>query len=406
MRTKYESLTPTQKITRAHVQLGKHPEFCLLTGIMMMGESLVKDNIRTAYTNGRDKYYSSRLLEELEEVEINFVVAHENFHVMLKQMTTWVTLWRINKELTNQAADYVINSMIKEMDPDENIVRLPKWVLYDDMFKGWDTKRVFDYLHNPNNPPPGRPCKDGDVPDCIKDGMGQGESFDEHGWEEAKEMDAGESKQLAEDIDSAIRQGNILAAKAGSSNSKRIIGELTAPTVNWREQLREFVTNVCAGRDASTWRRPNRRWLAQDIYMPSPISETIGEVLIGIDTSGSIGDKEINEFLSELKGIVSTVTPDKVRLVYWDTQIQQEEVYEPIDYDLITKNTTPRGGGGTCAKCVKEYADNLTPVIMSAVIMLTDGYLYGEFPDFGVPTIWGITSDVVSTSGVTVRVAL
>jgi hypothetical protein len=43
---------------------------------------------------------------------------------------------------------------------------------------------------------------------------------------------------------------------------------------------------------------------------------------------------------------------------------------------------------------------------MSAVIMLTDGYLYGEFPDFGVPTIWGITSDVVSTSGVTVRVAL
>jgi predicted metal-dependent peptidase len=236
--------------------------------------------------------------------------------------------------------------------------------------------------------------------------MGQGESFDEHGWEEAKNMDSGDAKQLAEDIDSAIRQGSILASKAGSNKSERIIGELTAPTVNWREQLREFVTNVCVGRDASTWRRPNRRWLAQDIYMPSPISETVGEVLIGIDTSGSIGDKEINEFLSELKGIVTSVTPDKVRIVYWDTQIQQEEVYEPNEYDSLTASTTPRGGGGTCAHCVKEYVDSLTPVILSVVIMLTDGYLYGEFPEFGVPTVWGITSDIVSTSGVTVRISV
>jgi len=406
MRVRYEKLTPAQKITRAHVQLGKHPEFCLLTGIMMMGESVAKDGIATAYTNGRDKYYANRLLEELPEPEINFVVAHENFHVMLKHLTLWKGLWKINKGLTNQAADYVINSMIKEMDPEELVVRLPKWVLYDDIFKGWDTKKVFDYLNDPNNPRPGRPCKDEDTPDFIKDAMGQGESFDEHGWEEAKNMDSGDAKQLAEDIDSAIRQGSILASKAGSNKSERIIGELTAPVVDWREQLREFVNNVCVGRDASTWRRPNRRYLAQDIYMPSPISETVGEVLIGIDTSGSIGDKEINEFLSELKGIVTSVTPDKVRIVYWDTQIQQEEVYEPNEYDDLTASTTPRGGGGTCANCVKEYVDSITPVTLSVVIMLTDGYLYDGFPEFGVPTVWGITSDIVSTSGVTVRISV
>lgn len=392
-----KALSGPQRIVRAHVLLGRHHMFAMLSGIMLMGKSEIRDNIPTAYTNGRDKFYGRKLLMNLPPKQFIFVVAHENFHVLLKQLTTWKSLWKQDPERANRAADYVINLMIKKMDPNESILQVPSWVLCDDMFDGWDTQRVFKYLGS-NNPQP----SNAEAPPDWMDGT---EGFDAHGWQEADEMTAEDKKDLETSIDAAIRQGQILAGKLGASDAERMAGELTEPKVNWRDQLRDFYMSVCAGRDSSSWSRPNRRWLAQDIYMPTPISETIGEMVIGFDMSGSIDVRIQTMLLSEVQGLVRSVTPDKITLIYWDTEVSHVETYEPHQYDSMVSLTTPKGGGGTDAHCVKKYIDEImTGVTISVVLMLTDGYLYGGFPNFGIPTLWGITTKEVATSGVTIHI--
>jgi hypothetical protein len=109
-------------------------------------------------------------------------------------------------------------------------------------------------------------------------------------------------------------------------------------------------------------------------------------------------------FLSHVRLITETVTPEKVYIVYWDTNAYEPEVYEPSQYDLIPTSTKPRGGGGTDPTCLKEWLDNTSGLTPSVVLVLTDGYIFGEFPKFEVPTLWGITSKVVATSGTTVRI--
>ena len=386
-------LTPTQLLQRSHIQLMRSKEFCLLSGILMLGDSRIEGDASkcpTAYTDGVNKCYNEDFMRTLEEKELNFVVAHENFHVMYKHMTTWKTLWDRNPKEANMAADYVINGQIRLLDPFNKVITVPEHALDDPRFDGWDTKRVYDYLMNPDNPPP-------------KGAGGDGALTDEHGWEEAQEMSDAEKKVLEQTIDAAIRQGSLLAGKMGGDTARGLVGELTEPKVNWREQLRDFVTSVTAGRDASTWRRPNRRWLSQDIYMPSPISEAIGGMVIGVDTSGSIRQKDIAEFLSEVRSITETVTPERVHLLYWDTAVAREEEYTPDQYDMLATSTKPAGGGGTDPTCVKEWLDSVTGVTPSVLLMLSDGYICGDWPNFGIPTLWGMTTDVTAENGVTIK---
>ena len=137
----------------------------------------------------------------------------------------------------------------------------------------------------------------------------------------------GEGDERGRAIDRALRQGKEVQKRIGKGKGRgnTALDELLAPTVNWREQLREFVTNVTAGKDMSTWRRPNRRFIADNIYMPSSISETMGELVIACDTSGSIGQRELTQFLSECKVIFDSVRPARVRLLYWDTTVCADE---------------------------------------------------------------------------------
>lgn len=383
-------LTPTQLLEKAHIQLMRSPEFCLLSGIVMMGESTMEDGIPTAYTDGVNKRYGREFMEGLVEKERNFLVAHENFHVMYKHITTWHKLWEKDAECANQACDYVINLQIKDLDPDGRVVTPPENILMDEMFRGWDARRVFDYIYKEKRGVGGK--------------SGRGKPLDGHGWSEAKELTKKEVKELSEAIDEAIRQGGILAGKMKGDTARDLVGKLTRPTVDWRALMQEFMTSLCAGRDTSTWRRPNRRWLAQDIYLPSPIAESIGPIVIAIDTSGSISPAVIGMFLSHVRLIVETVTPEKVYIVYWDTCTYEPEIYEPAQYDLIPASTKPRGGGGTDPTCVKEWLDNVSGLTPSVVLVLTDGYIFGDFPKFEVPTLWGITSEVVATNGTTVRI--
>ena len=378
-----QKLTAEQRIERCHVGLMKHPNFVAYSGLLMIGGVSVKDTCPTAYTNGRDVTYGRGFVDSLDDdAELRGVILHETKHKMYRHLTTWQSLWKQNRQVANMACDYVINLEIKdEEEKSGKYVLLPKCGLYDEKYRGMSSKEVFDQLML--NPPPPNP-----------DGGGQGDGdgdggIDEHGWEEAQEMSEEAVKELAKEIDSAIRQGAILAGKVGG-NVDRSFTDLMSSEVDWKEALREFVSTVCNGKDDSTWRRPNRRWLQHDIYMPSTVSESMGRLCIAVDTSGSIGGDDINKFLSEVVSVMNNVNPELVDLLYWDGEVAGHEVYGVGEGDKLMASTKPKGGGGTSPSCITRYLKD-KDIKPEACVVLTDGYVGGDWGgDWSCPVLWAI----------------
>ena len=313
-------------------------------------------------------------------------------------MITWQHLAKENAELANMAMDYVINIKLIDDNTDEFATMTGELAMgcIDTKYRDWDTALVYHDLVK--NPPPqdGNGGGDGKTGIGNPDGetvsqpltSGQGKPIDSHDWDGAKDMTPTEANELARDIDEAIRQGALVAGKTGSGGDRDLV-ELLKPQIDWREVLREFVTTTCTGSDYSTWQRPNRRYISAGVYMPSGISESIGELVIAIDTSGSIGQPELSRFLTEVKEICDTVHPEKVRLLYWDTQVCGDEKYEMHELDDLIKSTKPKGGGGTMVECVPEHItkEGIKP---QACIILTDGYLGGSWGKWSCPTLWCI----------------
>ena len=170
----------------------------------------------------------------------------------------------------------------------------------------------------------------------------------------------------------------------------RDLADLVEPKVDWREVLREFVKATCNAKDTSSWRRVNRRYLSSDIYMPSLIGERVGHLVIGIDTSGSVGNAELAEFLSEVQSIAKDVHPDKVDLIYWDGEVAGHEEYSSSQVDSIIDSTKPAGGGGTEPACVPKYIHK-HDIKGERLLMLTDGYIPEQNPSnwqIGMPVLW------------------
>jgi len=371
------SLTQEQRVTKSHIAIMRSKEFCMFAGVLSVGKVIFTEDIPTACTNGRDVMYNPKFIETLSDRELNFVVLHEALHKVFQHMSLWRKLWKEHPMLANMSADYVVNYTIYEADQSNSIISIPSSALFDKKYAGMTTKQVFDLLK-----------KDMDKGD---DGQGKGEGHDSHDWEGAEGMSEEEVKETAKQIDQALRQGEIIRGKM-QGNKNRSIDQLLEPKVNWREQLREFVNATCKNKDKTSWKRPHKRFLGQDIYMPSLIGETVGKIVVGIDTSGSIGDKELNEFLSEVVGICDDVSPESIELIYWDYDVAGHETYNMGDYAGLASTTKPAGGGGTRVACLNQYLKDkmITP---EATIILTDGYVEDDWGgSWDSPTLWAITS--------------
>ena len=399
-------LTGEERLSKAVVKIMGHPKYVALAGVVMVGTKTIDEGIPTACTNGRDCKFGREFISNLTDAELRFVVLHEEYHKLYRHLHTWKYLWKIDAMIANMAMDYVINLKIVDENQDGFAVP-PKGVLLDERFRDMDTAQVFDILYEEQPPtggeqgnnPQGNESGDGDEQGDAKGGTGIAETdegresptnagFDEHDWEGAESLSEQETKDLERDIDEAIRQGALTAGKAGGDGSRNF-DDLLKVQVDWRDVLREFVSNTCVGNDYATYARPNRRFISQGVYMPSGVSETIEELVLAPDTSGSIGQREITVMLTEAASILETVKPNKVRVLYWGSDVVRDEVYEMHELDQMIDSTKPRGGGGTDVRCVTEYMreNNITP---SAVVVLTDGYLFGGWGTWTCPVLWTI----------------
>jgi predicted metal-dependent peptidase len=370
-------LTANQRLFKATTDIIGRDEFIALAGVLMIGSKQVVDGLPTACTNGRDEMYGREFVDSLTDAELRFLMLHECYHKMYRHLTTWQHLYATDAQRANRACDYVINLKLMETEAGKSgWIVMPKGGCYDPKYANMSAKQVFDLL---------------DASDDDEDGDGGETGFDEHDWEGAKELSQDEAEQLEKEIDEAVRQGALLAGKMGSGGL-RDISELLETKKDWRELFRDYMTTTCSGKDYSTWRRPNRRYIGIDMLMPSSISVSVGEIVLAIDTSGSIGGAELSAFLTEVKGICDQVHPSKVHIVYWDTDVCGHEVYLQDDIGNLVKSTKPKGGGGTAVECVPIYL-NEHGIKPECVVVLTDGYLGGSWGQWSVPVLWCIQNN-------------
>jgi predicted metal-dependent peptidase len=379
------SLTPIQRVQKAVVAIMHNKRYRALSGVLMVGSRSIATSMNgrpnpTAMTNGRDEVYNPDFVNSLTDSELRFLVLHESYHKLYRHLVIWLWMYKRHAEAANIACDHVIN--IKLVDDNVDGFATMTGPLasgcFDDKYRGWDSARVFqDLMKNATKVGGGGGGEPG------------GEGFDSHDWDGAQEMSADDKQALAREIDGAIRQGALMAGKTGSGGD-RDFDELLQPKVDWRTAMRAFVTATCSGADYTTWRKPNRRYVGEGIYMPSGVTETVKEVAIGVDASGSTyAPGVLTAFMSEVKGILESVRPEKVHLIYWDTEVCGHETYNLADLDNIMTSTKPKGGGGTAVECVPKFmAEN--DIRPQAVIVLTDGHLGGSWGAWLCPVLWCI----------------
>lgn len=388
-------LTTEQRIKKAHIALMRHPETALFSGVLMLGESSVEDNVPTAYTDGVNKKYGRKFVDGLIDAELNALILHENLHVVFRHLLHNKDLFEEDQATANMAADYVVNDVIVSLK-DKALCKLPEGGLYDSQYHNMQMREVYRLLRKrkeKNKRKSGGQPSDqpGDQPgDQSNDPADTGEySFDQHDASKSSGKTVEEAKELDAQIDRAIREGALLAGRLGG-NVPRAIEELLDPKTRWQDELREFVTAATKGKDEYTWRKFNRRALSNDLYLPSVENETIGEVVVAIDTSGSIGQEMLNLFGGELMGICDSVCPEKLRVLWWDTMVHGEQLFVG-NYTGLVHLLKPKGGGGTCVSCVSAYI-NEKKLKPECVIVFTDGYVETK-PDWNisVPTLWLVT---------------
>lgn len=384
-------ITEEQRIKKGHIALMKHPETALWGGVMMMGSTEVVDEAITAYTDGINKKYGRTFLQTIcpTQAEVNGLILHENLHIGLRHHLHGADMFKEDGEKANKAADYVVNDMITEISKKyPELVQLPKGGLYDPQYHNMSMREIYKLLKSKKGGGGGggKPDKEGEK----GSGSGGGEyEFDKHDF--GKPMTQEEAKEMDGKIDRAIREGALLAGRLGI-DLPRSVTDLLNPVIDWKKELADFVTSSCKGKDEYTWRKFNRRLISNDIYLPTVENETIGEVVVAIDTSGSIGQEQLNAFASELVSICDAVSPDAVRVLWWDTKVHGEQLFTD-NYDQIGSMLKPLGGGGTRVSSVAEYI-NKKKINAECVLVFTDGFLESDVVwDISAPTLWMVTEN-------------
>ena len=414
------AMSVPDRVKKNTMSIMRHKKFCAFSGVVACGK-VTYTNTGSASTDGWNTSYSEAFIrkEAPTEPKLRFLMLHEAMHKAYRHMHVWRELWKENASLANKAMDQFVNLGLVLTDAGEGFIEmLSVGVMPDMKYKGWSVVMIYNDMKKEQGkkpppkgpkPPPGEtgdcPQPPGDEPGEQGDEPGEpGDGFDEHDWEGADGGDKEVDKKREEEIERAIRQGEMMRKKLagkGSGNEDGVFGDLLNPKIDWKKVLRDFVTELCAGKDESSWRKPNRRLIADDIIMPSLMGTTLTELVVGFDTSGSIfGGDLMTRFVTEIATIITQVCPKKIHVIYCDSSVRGVQTFE--DGQFAVQDLKIVGGGGTDLTCIFDWVQS-SGMKPDAAVILTDGYTpFGGAQKY--PVLWAITSDVQAPFGTTIKV--
>lgn len=349
------------KLMKAKAALILHQPF--FATVLMQTEIKEDNSFETFATDGVEIRYNSNFLESLSVSEITFVLCHEILHMILghssrraqRDPLTW-----------NKAADYAINQTLVN----ESIGSMPSGGLLNSALfsRGKGTAEgIYSLLAQSQNQNQGQ----GPLDACLDFGSLSGANRDES---LKSEMESRQQVKINIATSVARSQGKLSAGLA------RLVASTKESKVDWREVLRSFVSR--SSFDSLSVARPKKRFLADGLALPSAIKDSLGPVKIAIDCSGSIADKILSAFLSEVNAIAQESRPESIEILTFDTEITDRTSFLPGDLIAIS----PKGGGGTDFEPVMKDCIEKDPP--SCLIVLTDLDCDSFGTDPGCPVLW------------------
>jgi predicted metal-dependent peptidase len=342
----------------------RHPFFGNMATRLKIEECT--DWCMTAATDGRTIFFNRDFFTPLTVKQIEFVIAHEILHNVFDHLSR--TEGR-DRRIFNAAADYCVNGQlirdrIGEAPPEIKIFHDPKYY-------NWSAEAVYDDIYEKHD---------------EESLAALGQLLDDHvDWGDQDSKGSGQprySKEELKQIRDEIREATMQAAQAAGAgntpaNIQRMIKELTEPKMNWREILRQQIQSTI--KHDFSFMRPNRKgWHMNAILPGQQYRETI-DICIAIDMSGSIGDEQAKDFMSEIKGIMQEYQDFKIKVWCFDTRVYNEADFDGYSMDEFD-DYQPMGGGGTEFDVNWDYMkeNDISP---KKFIMFTDGYPYGSWGD-------------------------
>ena len=392
----------------------------------------VQARVSTMATDGKSLFFNPRYLDEIAPEELVGALAHEVLHPALGHHTR-----RGNRDpkLWNMACDYVINPIVIDAG-----LKLPQGVLIDNRFRDMSAEQVYNILERErdeaqrqgnsgnqqqqsgasgsqqqqsgagssgqqqqqqqsgSNPVNGNPSgnasqsaqpslpgtENADGPEDIETPGGIGQVLDAPNEEEPGQQ-MSDAQRSAEEADwrAAVHKAVAVSKMAGqgSLGIDRALKAATEAQVDWRDRFQNSFSATIP--NDYSWMRPSRRHLHAGMYLPGITREGVGELVIGLDCSGSVSDRQMEQFGGEVNTIIEEHKPEKVHVFAFDDVILRHDTYacgEPV-------TLTRYGEGGTNFDPIFKEIDELG-LQPQAVVVLTDLYGPCTVEDPGYPVMW------------------
>lgn len=377
------AMSADQKLSKAIVNLIVSQPFYGALAVMMDRVPMPADWFAdkkmppTAATNGRTIYYCEEFIDKLSLPQVVGELCHLSLHVGMLHHTR---RGERDNDKWQAATDYAVNQIIK----DSNLT-LPPDALLEKKFEKMSAEEIFRNL----------PDMSEEQKKQMMQSAGMGTVMDFEGTESEKQQQEADWKSsMAGAVHRAKMAGKLPAGM------ERLVDQLLEAKVNWADQLMQYLTDKERADD--DWCRPNRRFVASGLYLPTVRENPTGELVVAVDTSGSICDKTLQAFATEIRTIATEVNPTQIVVIYCDAAINRVQIFERDDEICLSMC----GGGGTDFRPPFDHVKK-KGYKPHAFVYLTDGY--GPFPDgndIPYPVVWCMITDVKAPFGHHVRVNL
>ena len=330
----------------------------------------------TAATDGKHLFYSVPFFAKMSNKEVEFVIAHEILHCVYDHMTRREDR---DPQIHNIAADYIVNNTLVRDGIGEKPRDIP--IFQDFKYDGWTSEAVYDDIY-----------KKYDEEELKQ----LGKLLDEHiDWDkdskdnQSKNGAKGKkgnkpsySKEELSKIRDQIKENMISAAQAAGAGNvpkevERMIKELTEPKMTWRELLRTQIPITI--KNDFTFQRPSRKAWHTGVIMPGMKNDETIDICIALDMSGSIGDLQAKDFLSEIQGIMQEYKDYNIKVWCFDTKVYNEQDFS-ADNGMELEDYQIMGGGGTDFMANWDYMKE-QGIVPKRFIMFTDGMPWDSWGD-------------------------
>lgn len=378
--------TPEEKIQSAKIDLmDEYPFYAYLAEYVNIIEvNPEHSDVPTAAVDFRgNMYYNPEWIGDLVKSEVQGVIAHELLHIVLEGKKR--RRGRKSRKW-NVAQDIIINHIVTKdgMElpdvpyiPDSNgELHIDGHVHIDDI-----TEETFESVYEKIESPELEIFADGHIYDPDSDAADIEEipeEMKEIDWEEATVKASHHARQKGEE-----------PLGAGERVSKGEAGD-----IDYTELIQKTLSSLVPRN--FTYRTPHKTSHTLKYYRPNIEYDSSVNVAVALDTSGSITDKNLEDFLAEIAKIVSQYRIIDLTVIQHDAEVHDVSEYSnPNEQEFETIDV--KGRGGTDHVPVFEEIEDMNESF-DALISLTDGYTRIPEEHPGYPVIWVLNNFNVDES--------